>query len=201
MLTPATQEQVLSFWFGALDACGRADPTHRAYWQKQPDTLDEQIRLQFGALHTAALSGALEGFRDTPRGTLAYIVVLDQFSRFLYRGRAEQFAGDALALAAALSGHERGLASELALDERVVFYLPLVHSEQLGLHDQCLELLASYTRELMGSARASMLSRVGFVERQRDVVHKFGRYPQRNALLGRESTPEERAYLELPDLA
>jgi uncharacterized protein (DUF924 family) len=195
----ASPESVLSFWFGELDALGRAANAQRDRWWKKDAAFDQQIRLQFGALHTAALHGELEDWLTTPRSTLAYIIVLDQFSRNMFRDTSAQFAGDERALTAALRGIELGLDRELCLDERALFYMPLMHSEELALQERCLQLYQRMSQELSGSARASMLNRIGYAERHRDIVRKFGRFPHRNQVLGRSSTPEECDFLELPE--
>jgi uncharacterized protein (DUF924 family) len=108
------------------------------------------------------------------------------------------FATDELALRAALTGIAAGMHKQLRLDERAMFYMPLMHSEDLAIQEQCIALFVELSNELTGSARASMLSRVGFAERHRDIVKKFGRFPHRNALLGRASTPDELDFLDGP---
>ena len=116
-------------------------------------------------------------------------------------GRQLMFAADGMALSAALTGIEHELDRALRLDERALFYMPLMHSEQLSLQERCVQLYRNLANEVTGSARATMLSRIGFAERHRDIVRKFGRFPHRNALLGRECTPEELDFLELPNSA
>jgi uncharacterized protein (DUF924 family) len=192
-------EYVLDFWFGELDAYGRADKLHQDRWWAKAPEFDAQIRMRFGALHAAAMRGELAQWLSSPRARLAYIVVLDQFSRNLYRESTAMFAADPLALSAALDGIERSMDKQLRLDERAMFYVPLMHSEELALQDRCVALLRALANEVTGSARASMLSRIGFAERHRDIVRKFGRFPHRNELLSRESTPDELDFLELPE--
>jgi uncharacterized protein (DUF924 family) len=191
-----TDEDVLDYWFGALDATGCAAAEHTKRWWSKDPQLDDEIRTRFGLLHGAALSGNLTSWRDTPRGTLAYVVVLDQFSRNMYRDTADMFSGDALALAAALSGIDRGLDRALRLDERSTFYMPLMHSEQVSLQERCVQLYRDFADEVSGSSRANLLSRVSYAERHRDIVRKFGRFPHRNALLGRISSPAEIEFLK-----
>jgi uncharacterized protein (DUF924 family) len=191
-------EDVLEYWFGALDVNGCADAEHvRRWWSKDP-ALDAEIRARFAPLQAAALSGRLTSWRDTARGSLAYIVVLDQFSRNMFRDTAAMFGGDALALDAALSGIELGMDRALRLDERSTFYMPLMHSEELALQERCVQLFQAFADEASGSARENLQSRVGYAERHRDIVRKFGRFPHRNALLGRTSTPAEIEFLKGP---
>lgn len=180
-------DEVLEFWF--------ADPAR--WWKKDP-AFDAEIRDRFGALHAAIERDEHEAWRRTARGALAYVIVLDQFSRNMFRDTAGMFATDALALRAALTGIDAGMDKHLRLDERGMFYMPLMHSEELTIQERCIALFAALASEVTGSARASMLSRVGFAERHRDIVKKFGRFPHRNALLGRASTPDELDFLDGP---
>jgi uncharacterized protein (DUF924 family) len=191
-------EDVLDFWFGALDANGCADAAHVERWWSKDPALDLEIRARFAPVQAAALSGGLASWRDTARGTLAYIVVLDQFSRNMFRGTAAMFGGDGLALDAALSGIERGMDRTLRLDERSTFYMPLMHSEELAQQERCVQLYRAFAAEVSGSAHANLQSRVGYAERHRDIVRRFGRFPHRNALLGRTSTPAESEFLKGP---
>lgn len=191
-------ETILHFWFGELDPIGRADPATQARWWSKDPALDEEIRQRFGATHAAAARGELDTWLNTPRARLAYIVVLDQFSRNMFRDSAAMFATDEQALRAALTGIDAGMHKQLRLDERGMLYMPLMHSEQLEIQERCVELFLELASEVDGSARASMLSRVGFAERHRDIVKKFGRFPHRNALLGRASTPDELDFLDGP---
>jgi uncharacterized protein (DUF924 family) len=193
-----TAEDVLDYWLGPLDELGRADAAHVARWWSKDPAVDQEIRTRFARLHAAALGGGLTSWLHTPRGTLAYIVVLDQFSRNMNRDTAAMFAGDARALAAAESGIERGLDRALRLDERSTFYMPLMHSEQIARQERCVMLYLAFAEEVTGHARANLLSRIGYAERHRDIVRKFGRFPHRNALLGRPSTPEELDFLAGP---
>jgi uncharacterized protein (DUF924 family) len=191
-------EVILGFWFGALDDLGRAnDATQARWWSKDP-AFDEQIRQRFEQTHAAVARGERDEWLLTPRGRLAYITVLDQFSRNMFRDTAGMFATDSLALRAALTGIDAGMHRQLVLDERGVFYMPLMHSEDLATQERCIALFQELANEVSGSARASMLSRVGFAERHRDIVKKFGRFPHRNAILGRASTPDEQDFLAGP---
>jgi uncharacterized protein (DUF924 family) len=191
-------QEILRFWFGELDELGRADQATQARWWSKDAGLDREIRERFGATHAAAARGELDAWLSAPRTCLAYITVLDQFSRNMFRDTAGMFATDELALRAALQGIAAGLHKQLRLDERGMFYMPLMHSEELAIQERCIELFVELSGEVSGSARASMLSRVGFAERHRDIVKKFGRFPHRNALLGRASTPDELDFLDGP---
>jgi len=191
-------ETVLSFWFGALDAHGRADAQHQARWWSKDPGFDTEVRSRFEPLHHAAVGGELQTWLDAPRSRLAYIVVLDQFSRNMFRESARMFAADGLALAATREGVAREHDRPLALHERVMFYMPFMHSEQLADQERCIALFSVLSAESSDTGRALMLSHIGFAERHRDIVRKFGRFPHRNALLGRTSTPEEAEFLAGP---
>lgn len=178
---------VLDFWFGAPGS-----PEHgqqRAEWFTKNDTFDAQIRERFTEVVRAGLGGAYRDWLDSPRGSLAYVILLDQFPRNSFRGRAEAFAGDALALQATEQALAAGFHQQLQPVERMFLYLPLMHSEVLVHQDLSVALSQQLTAE------APQLDTLGFALAHREVIRRFGRFPQRNAALGRSSTPEELAYL------
>ncbi len=170
-------EDVLSFWF--------ADPAR--WWRKDP-AFDDEIRSRFAGLHAAVVRGEHEAWRDTPRGALAYVIVLDQFSRNMFRDSARMFAGDAQALSAARATVDRGDDHALTSDERLFLYMPFMHSEELADQDRCMTLLEALGRSF----------ELDYARRHRDIVARFGRFPHRNQLLGRTPTPEELEFLKQP---
>jgi uncharacterized protein (DUF924 family) len=192
---------VLQFWFGELDATGRADPQYSARWWKKDPAFDASLRERFLPLHEALRRGECASWRDTARGRLAYLIVLDQLSRNMFRDTAAMFASDELALAAATDGIDLDLDRRLRLDERAFFYMPLVHCEQIAVQDRGVHLFKGFAAELPEALRASMTERVEFAERHRDIIRRFGRFPHRNAILGRASTPEEVEFLKEPGSA
>ncbi len=173
--------EVLEFWFG---------PGMGERWFKQDPAFDDEVRAQLGAAREAAEDGVLESWRDSAEGCLALIVLLDQAPRNLFRGRARAFATDAAARE--LTGHAlaRGFEAALTQDQRGFLYLPLEHSETLDHQDASLRLTAALDEDP---------SWHDYAVRHRDIIARFGRFPHRNAALGRESTPEELAFLEQPD--
>ncbi len=190
--------EILAFWLGELDADGLATPaTFERWWKKDP-AFDDEIRRRFGAEHAAVAAGRREAWRTTPRGRLAEVVVLDQFSRNLFRDTARMFAWDATALALAGQSVSLGDESALATDERVFLYMPWMHSESLRDQERCLELFEGLAGSRTGAARARVEGNLRFARAHRDVIARFGRFPHRNALLGRASTPEELAFLAQP---
>jgi uncharacterized protein (DUF924 family) len=192
-------EDVLEFWLGSLDARGRADRAHTESWYRRDAAFDQRIAERFGELHAAALRGERDAWLATPRGRLALVIVLDQFSRNLYRGDARSFAGDQRALAASREGVALGIDRALALDERGFLYMPFMHSEALADQDRSVELFEKFVLEQQhDELRNYLKNALDFAERHRAIIRRFGRYPHRNAALGRESTPEELEFLKQP---
>ena len=192
-------EDVLDFWFGELDDLGCAAPNQRKLWWTKSDAFDSAIRSQFLNDYEAIVSGDREVWRNTSRGSLATIIVLDQFSRNMFRGTSKMFAADPLAREVCCEGLDAGFDDELAFDERVFFYLPLEHSEDPELHERCIEVFARMVDGAPESLRNDAKYYLDFAERHRVIIDRFGRYPHRNDILGRPSTPEETAFLQQPD--
>ena len=189
---------VLSFWFGDLDADGLAAPDRAGrWWTKNPD-FDAEIRDRFGAEHAAVAAGLREGWRATARGRLAEVVVLDQFSRNLFRGTARMYAWDATAIALAERALALGDDSRLATDECAFLYMPFMHSESLADQARCVALFEAHAASLSDRARERIEGNLRFALDHRDIVARFGRFPHRNALLGRISTPDEETFLRQP---
>ena len=191
--------QVLEFWFGELDDQGRAPAEHAARWWKKDPAFDQLLRTKFGQLHREIAAGQHESWRKQPWSRLAYVVVLDQFSRNMLRDTAGMFAHDARALGAALGAIQQGLDRSLPKDPRTFLYMPLMHSEQREHQDHCVELFLAMAEEHQGELRQSILKNHRFAVMHRDIVARFGRFPHRNAILGRDSSAEELAFLEQPN--
>ncbi|HEY3786583.1 MAG TPA: DUF924 family protein [Steroidobacteraceae bacterium] len=157
---------------------------------------DELIRVEFSDLLDRAARGELAGWADSPRRRLSLIILLDQFSRQIHRGTARAFACDTQALGLALSGMQSAADAALNVVERIFFYMPLQHAEQSEVQD---ESVAAFTR-LLGEApmelRATFEDSLESAHKHRELVRHFGRFPHRNAILGRSSTPEEAAWLQ-----
>jgi uncharacterized protein (DUF924 family) len=193
-----TIETILGFWFGA-DADDAVVARERAalWWSKNKAT-DDEIRSRFEDLMRAAARGELDEMKATARGRLASIILLDQFPRNICRETAQSFAYDEKARALTLEGLERGMDRELRPIERVFFYLPLEHSETLAHQERSVECF----RDLLGAVppehKSTFEEYLDYARRHRDVIARFGRFPHRNKLFGRESTPEEIAFLAEP---
>lgn len=187
---PVAPTDVLDFWFGGASA---VDPR----WFKRSDAFDAEIDNRFGATVQAALAGRLDAWAARPEGALALIVLLDQFTRNMYRGTPAAFAGDAQALALAQKLVDSGEHQHLPPLRRWFAYMPLEHAEDLALQQQCVRLFEALVAE-PGPHREALAGALDYARRHRDVVARFGRFPHRNAILGRTSTPEEAAFLLQP---
>jgi uncharacterized protein (DUF924 family) len=170
-----TAESLVQFWRDA----------GREKWFRRDDAFDALFRHRFMALHLEAASREHDGWAETAEGALALMLVLDQFPRNAFRGTAHMFATDALALtfaeAAIAAGHDRSVAEEL----RVFFYLPFMHAEDLGHQERCVALCGPLGGETLKYAII-----------HRDIIARFGRFPHRNPMFGRITTPEEQAFLD-----
>ncbi|MCP5289182.1 MAG: DUF924 domain-containing protein [Burkholderiaceae bacterium] len=184
-----------AFWFLPDTGAGTAAGFRPEWFRKDP-AFDESIRARFGPLVERALTlpaGAPPAWGAAPDDVLAEILVLDQFPRNLYRGQPRAFAGDARALALALALIARGDDRRLRPLERLFAYLPLEHAEDLALQDRSVDLFSALAAGHEGFGEV-----LDYAERHRDVIRRFGRFPHRNAALGRASTPAEVEYLAQP---
>jgi uncharacterized protein (DUF924 family) len=191
-------ERVLRFWFGPTDEDGMSTAEVAARWFGKAASFDDAIREQYGEEHAAVMRGERDSWLTSARGRLAYLIVLDQMSRNMFRGTPRMFASDELALAAAMQGIDLGMDRTLAGDLRAFYYLPLMHSERLEVQRRCVDLFRSFTEESEGRVRERMAHSLTYAIAHRDIVAKWGRFPHRNEVLGRESTSEEKAFLEQP---
>jgi uncharacterized protein (DUF924 family) len=187
---PAEALGVLEFWFGPFG--GALWGTERAEWFRKDDAFDARIRERFEALIERALRGPLDGWTP-PWGTLAEIVVLDQFTRNVFRHTARSVAGDARALPLARTMVASGADLQVPPVQRSFVYLPFEHAESLDAQDESVRLF-----DALAAAHPPSASMRDYAERHREVIRRFGRFPHRNALLGRASTPEEAAFLKTP---
>jgi uncharacterized protein (DUF924 family) len=187
-----TPQDVLDFWFGAPG--GATAGLSRREWFVKNDAFDEQIRQRFGATIAQAVAGGLrEWDEEGPQGTLARILVLDQFTRNAHRNTPGAFEGDALALAAARQLADSGAHKELPPLQRAFAYMPFEHAEDAHMQARAVELFTELAAEHPGFD--DMLD---YAHRHRGVISRFGRIPHRNGILGRASTPEEIEFLRQP---
>ena len=179
-----TQDEVLAFWFNG-------DPgTRRAVWFRKDADFDAAC-VGFSAARDQAKAGLYDSWSDTPRGALALLILLDQLSRNLHRGSAEAFAADPKALSIAKSAVARGFDRALTPVERMFLYLPFEHAETLPEQDESVRLFETLVADLGPDT-------IEYAHRHREVIRRFGRFPHRNAALGRVNTPAEAAYLAEP---
>ena len=190
---------LLHFWFGPLDADGFASPAKAQAWYAKSPAFDAALQARFGALHAALLAGEHTDWSADPRGRLAAVVVLDQLTRNLFRDTAGMYQADEQACALALAGIDAGEDQALALAERAFLYLPLMHAEDLALQDRCVALFEARQAGAPAHLRDRLAQEVKYAKLHRDIVARFGRFPHRNALLGRVSTPEELEFLAGPN--
>lgn len=191
-------DDILDFWFGPLDEDGCADSEHSARWWKKDAAFDEEMGRRFGAVHRSILAGEQEDWLAEPRGRLAQVIALDQFSRNMFRGTPDSFAADPRARAIAIDALDRGDHRGLPRDQRFFLYMPLMHSEDLALQDRTVALFEELRDSAPPALREKSAGFVKYAEKHRDIIRRFGRFPHRNAILGRQSTPEELAFLEQP---
>ncbi len=195
---PDAAERVLSFWIGPLDADGLASPEYSRRWYTKDPAFDAEIREKFEADRFALDEGLRLDWLATPRGRLAAIIVLDQFSRNMYRGTADMFSTDALALRIAEEGITAGADRGLAASERSFFYMPFMHSEDLAMQARSVALFTGWRDGTEGRARASAENALGYAIKHRDLVVKWGRFPHRTLILGRTASKEELEFLKQP---
>jgi uncharacterized protein (DUF924 family) len=170
---------VLDFWFNELKPSD---------WWKKSESLDRTIEQRFAAVHQAASQGELFGWRVTAKGSLAEVIVLDQFSRNIYRDSSKAFAQDAQALTLSQRAIEQGFHKQLGQAEQQFLYLPFMHSESKLIHQEAVKLY-SQLEEGYG---------YDFELKHKVIIDRFGRYPHRNEVLGRKSTDQEQEFLKQP---
>lgn len=175
----ARAREVLGFWFAL---------TPEQHFAKS-ERLDAEIRERFGALRDAVLACHAAGWRDDPDTLLAAVIVLDQFSRNLFRGEGEAFAADGLAQELTLEAIEKGWDGGMTGERRQFLYMPLMHAEDAALQDLCIDKF-----EALGDRQS-----LQYAHQHAGAILRFGRFPTRNAALGRESTELEKEYLSQPD--
>ena len=197
-LGPPARE-ILDFWFapaaGEVTGTGGSNDARvvvRDVWFRKDEAFDRGIRERFAEPLAAGLAGAYGEWCDEPRGSLARIVLLDQFTRNAFRDTPQAFAGDERALATARDAVEDGYDDALLPQERWFLYMPFEHSEALADQDRAVALFEAL------AAKTGLEEPLPWALRHRDVIRRFGRFPHRNAILGRTSTPEEIAFLQQP---
>ena len=191
MITP---QEVLDFWFGEIIDEWTTTDRH-ALWFGARAADDEIIRAHFGEAMEQAVAGGMTAWEQKPMDTLALIILLDQMTRVIGRGRAAAFAGDKRALSLCLAGISNGFARQLPMVAQMFFYLPLEHSELLSHQEKHLALYADMIRQCP-SRKKELTAAFDYARQHMDIIARFGRFPHRNAALGRVNTPAEETYLQ-----
>lgn len=191
-------EKVLDFWFGPAGSAAEIAGRQRKLWFGKSATNDQAVTEQFASTLVAATAGLLDHWADTPRGRLALLIVFDQFPHHIHRNQPQAFATDPQALALTLAALKADEDQQLTPIERVFLYLPLEHAESKAMQDRSVALYEKLAREAAIEERTLFDDFLKYARQHRDVVARFGRFPHRNAILGRPSTSDELAFLKRP---
>lgn len=195
-MTHEKQESVLSFWFGD----DSLHPTQRqSVWFNPTPEFDLQVAARFASMVEEAATGAFDDWGKTSGGALALVILLDQFPRHIHRGDPRAFSHDRHARKIAETAIDRKLDHQLLAVERIFLYLPLEHSEDPIPQNRAVALFSALLEEAPEHEKKLVAEALVYAIRHRDVIRQFGRFPHRNAVLGREDTNEEREFLKRPD--
>ncbi len=188
-------ESINHFWFGEIKA-GQVVPSQKKRWFSVDPLWDQEIRHHFEDTLLQAASGQLDEWQQSPAGALALIILLDQFSRNIYRGSSQAFAFDEKALEVAKCGVDAGVDKSLWPVQRSFFYLPFEHSESIKEQQRSVALFESLYQFVDPEFKEQFSSSLDYAREHHDLIAQFGRFPHRNAVLGRESRAEEIAFLK-----
>ena len=191
---------VRDFWFGKLPLSAEGFNRRMTFWFGDESSVirqrrDEHIRVRFGALLERAGRGELASWGDGPRRRLSLILLLDQFPRNMFRGTARAFATDAQALALALSGMQSAADAALEVVERIFFYMPLQHAESREVQEESVAAYRRLLSEAPPELHEHFASTLRSAQNHRGIIERFGRFPYRNQVLGRSTTPQGRDWL------
>jgi uncharacterized protein (DUF924 family) len=197
-MTDADREQIdtiLRYWFGELDGPTAIDRSKNALWWAGDEATDNDIRERFGGLVAQACAGALSHWTESPRGALALVILLDQFTRNLGRGSADAYVGDARALEISEQMIASGQDKQLRPIERSFLYMPMMHAEDRDVAQRSVDTYAELSKAIAALGVEGYPDSHGHALTHAKIVLQFGRYPHRNELLGRESTADELAFM------
>lgn len=189
-------EKILEYWFGTFPDPYSSDPTRVKMWFREGSRYDQEIFVSFGSIYHRAISGELDHWQEMPRGRLALIILLDQFSRHIHRGHAEAFAQDEKAQQICLDGIAAGDDLTLHRVERSFFYLPLEHAEDIEKQKLCIDAFMGLLDDTPEANRKPFEMSLEYAKRHHYVIERFGRFPESNNILNRENTHEEMQFLE-----
>ncbi len=191
-------KDVLSFWFGDREDPIEVNAEKSVLWWKKKPAVDDEIARTFGEAIERAAAGDLDSWKETANGRLALVILLDQFNRNIHRGKPESFASDSRARELAQEGIRSGHARELPPIRRYFLFMPLMHAEDREVQNACVRAFEELRDSVSAQHRSFFEEAVKYAVAHRDIVERFGRFPHRNAILGRESTPEEVEFLGKP---
>ena len=189
-------EKILEFWFGAFPDAWSADTTKADMWFKHGSAYDMEIFTTFGADYQKAVEGEIDHWAESPRGRLALILLLDQFSRHIHRGTAASFAQDHRAQEICIEGIGAGDDLNLHPVERGFFYMPLEHAEVIDRQKLSLQAFAGLVNDVPETHRKPFEETLHWAQMHHYVIERFGRFPELNEILGRESTTEELEFIK-----
>lgn len=187
----ASFQDILDYWFAPAGHAEHGQP--RSLWFKGGEAADNEIRSRFKALHQWAATGLLDAWSEQAQPMLALVILLDQFSRHIYRGQAKSFAFDGKALRWAEEALAQGFDRQLGPWQRSFLYLPFEHAESLAAQERSIALYSDLAAE-----HPALSGALDYAQRHREIIARFGRFPHRNEILGRQSTPDEIAFLQEP---
>ena len=193
---PDKIHELLNFWFGHLGSADLPTSDRTNLWFGENETVKHQLLQSFSKQYEEAVSGSLDEWAQTARGRLALIILFDQFSRYIHRRSSEAFAYDTAAQALCVEGLRQKMDQSLTLIERVFFYMPLVHAENPDIQEQSIRLYQDLVSLSMSETTQIYQLFLAYAYAHFRVVKEFGRFPQRNKALGRESTEAELAFLK-----
>ncbi len=187
-----TPDEVLEFWFADTD-----EPNFGTWFSKDPN-FDSEIEEKFGDAVERAIAGGFKEWEDDPESLLALVILLDQFTRNIYRDTPRAFAGDARALQLARLAMSRGMDERLPVTRRAFLYMPLEHAESHEAQEESIAAFDALLRDAGEKTRGMAEAFLDYAQKHKAIIDRFGRYPHRNEILGRETTPEEAEFLEQP---
>ena len=191
-------QTILDFWFGQHEDQMKIIETQSSLWWGKDQKIDAEIKSRFGFYLEKGIDSILDKWRKDARGRLALIILIDQFSRNIFRNQAEAYARDNIALDLCLEGLDYGHDRQLRSVERVFFYMPLEHSEVLAYQNKSVALFRSLEDVVDLKLKEKFTGFTDFAEKHRVIIERFGRFPHRNDILQRTSTEEELEFLEKP---
>ena len=190
-MTQTKIDEIIQFWFGDLQS-GDADKAIRQRWFKKDAAFDQHIQKRFAAEMQAAADGHLDQWQSQASGSLALLILLDQFPRNVYRNSPQGWSNDPKAQQVSLAALEIQQDRDLLPVQRAFMYMPLMHAENLALQKRCVELFS----DLVATEGDGFQNNLDFARSHAEIIERFGRFPHRNAVLGRENTAEETEFLK-----